>query len=87
MRGLRRCQSVPLIRWFLGVWDARSSIEGGAVSSGGGLMLLREVDRKMGLSAVVGAALHDPRNPDFIVHELRDLVAQHLYGRPATTKT
>jgi hypothetical protein len=34
----------------------------------------------MGLSAAVASALHDPRNPDFIVHEMRDLVAQRLYG-------
>lgn len=57
-----------------------ANFEGGALSSDGGLMLLREVDRKIGLSDAVAAALHDPRNPDFIVHELRDLVAQRLYG-------
>lgn len=57
-----------------------ANFEGGALSSDGGLMLLRQVDRKIGLSAAIAAALHDPRNPDFIVHELRDLVAQQLYG-------
>lgn len=57
-----------------------ANFEGGALSSDGGLMLLREVDRKIGLSDAVAAGLHDPRNPDFIVHELRDLVAQRLYG-------
>lgn len=57
-----------------------ANFEGGALSSDGGLMLLRQVDRKIGLSAAIAAALHDPRNPDFIVHELRDLVAQRLYG-------
>jgi hypothetical protein len=57
-----------------------ANFQGGALSSDGGLMLLREVDRKTGLSAAVAAALHDPRNADFIVHELRDLVAQRLYG-------
>jgi len=57
-----------------------ANFEGGALSSDGGLMLLREVDRKIGLSDAVAAALFDPRNPDCIVHELRDLVAQRLYG-------
>lgn len=57
-----------------------ANFEGGALSSDGGLMLLQQVDRRIGLSAAVAAALHDPRNPDFIVHELRDLVAQRLYG-------
>lgn len=56
------------------------NFEGGALSSDGGLMLLRQVDRRIGLSAAVAGALHDPRNPDFITHALRDLVAQRLYG-------
>lgn len=53
---------------------------GGAISSDGGLMLLRQVDRRIGLSAAVAAALHDPRHPELITHELRDLIAQRLYG-------
>lgn len=43
-------------------------------------MLLRQVDRRIGLSKAVAEALHDPRNPERITHELRDLVAQRLYG-------
>lgn len=57
-----------------------ANFEGGALSSDGGLMLLRQVDRKIGLSKAVASALHDPRDPDLIVHDLRDLVAQRLYG-------
>jgi hypothetical protein len=64
----------------LGRCEIEANFEGGALSSDGGLMLLRQVDRQTGLSAAVAAALHDPRNPDFIVHEMRDLVAQRLYG-------
>jgi hypothetical protein len=64
----------------LGRRQIEANFEGGALSSDGGLMLLRQVDRKIGLSHAVAAALHDPRNPDLIVHELRDLVAQRLYG-------
>ena len=40
----------------------------------------KEVDRRVGLSASVAAALHDPRHPDLITHDLRHLVAQRLYG-------
>ena len=57
-----------------------ANFEGGALSSDGGLMLLRQVDRRIGLSAAVAAALHDPRAPALIEHEVRDLVAQRLYG-------
>lgn len=52
-----------------------ANFEGGALSSDGGVMLLWQVDRRIGLSEAVAAALHDPRNPDFITHEMRDLVA------------
>jgi hypothetical protein len=44
-------------------------------------MLLRQVDWKIGLSKAVAAALHDPRNPDLIVHELRDLVSNCINKR------
>lgn len=57
-----------------------ANFEGGALSSDGGLMLLRQVDRRIGLSRAVASALHDPRNQDMIVHEMRDLVAQRLYA-------
>jgi hypothetical protein len=43
-------------------------------------MLLRQLDRQIGLSKAVAEVLHDPRNPERITHELRDLVAQRLYG-------
>ncbi len=57
-----------------------ANFEGGALSSDGGLMLVRQVDRRIGLSAAVADALHDPRDPDRITHTLRELVAQRLYG-------
>lgn len=57
-----------------------ANFRGGTISSDGGVMLLRQADRKIGLSAAVAAALHDPRDPERIRHSLRDLVAQRLYG-------
>ena len=53
---------------------------GGSISSDGGLMLLKQVDRRIGLSKAASAALLDPRDPDRIRHSLRDLIAQRLYG-------
>ncbi len=57
-----------------------ANFEGGALSSDGGLMLLRQVDRRIGLSKSAAGAPHDPRNQDMIAHEMRDLVAQRLYA-------
>ena len=57
-----------------------ANFEGGALSSDGGVMLRRQIDRRIGLSKAVAAALHDPRKPDAVVHDLSNLVAQRLYG-------
>lgn len=46
----------------LGLRVIEANFEGGALSFDGGLMLLRQVDWRIGLSKAVGAALHDPRN-------------------------
>lgn len=53
---------------------------GGAVSSDGGVLLLREVDRRLKLTERVAAVLHDPRDPDLITHPLVDLLRQRIYG-------
>jgi hypothetical protein len=50
--------------------------QGGAIRSDGGVMLLRQLDRRLGLSKAVARALSDPRDPDRITHPLQDLIAQ-----------
>jgi hypothetical protein len=57
-----------------------ANFQGGAISSDGGLVLLRQVDQRIGLSKAVADVLHDRRDPDRIIHSLRDLIAQRLYG-------
>ena len=51
---------------------------GGAIRSDGGVMLLRQLGRRLGLSKAVARALSDPRAPNRITHALQDLVAQRL---------
>lgn len=57
-----------------------ANFQRGAISSDSGVMLLRQMDKQLGLSATVAAALHDPRAPERIRHDLRDMIAQRLYG-------
>ena len=57
-----------------------ASFQGGEVSSDGGVMLLREADRRLGLTAAFAAAVPDARHPRFIVHEQVTLVRQRVYG-------
>lgn len=56
------------------------SFRGGDVSSDGGVMLLREADRRLGLTCALDVALPDPRDPDLITHEQIDLLRQRIYG-------
>jgi len=57
-----------------------ASFSGGEVTSDGGLVLLRQADRKLGLSKALARVLPDPRNPERIVHPLLTFVRQRLYG-------
>jgi len=57
-----------------------ASFSGGEVTSDGGLLLLRQADRQLGLSRALTAALPDPRDPDRITHPLLTFVRQRLYG-------
>src|SRR2546430_16783411 len=57
----------------------RADFEGGALSSDFGALLLRGIDRQIGLTARFAAAIHDKRHQSYIDHPLRDLLAQRIY--------
>lgn len=57
-----------------------ANFQGGAISSDGGVVLLKQLDQRIGLSKAVARVLCDPRDPGRITHALHDLIAQRLYG-------
>jgi Transposase DDE domain group 1 len=57
-----------------------ADFSGGDLSSDGGMMLLRQVDERIGLTRAAAAVLSDPRDPTRVVHSMRDLIAQRIYG-------
>jgi hypothetical protein len=62
----------------------RRSIEanfgGGAITSDGGVLLLRQVDRRLGLSRAVTRVLGDSRRQASCVHDGLSLLQQRVYG-------
>jgi hypothetical protein len=56
------------------------SFTGGDVSSDGGVLLLRQADRRLGLTAALDRVLADPRHPLYIVHDQVALLRQRIYG-------
>ena len=57
----------------------RADFQGGALSSDFGALLLRGIDRQIGLTERLAAAVRDKRHPSYIDHPLRDLLAQRIY--------
>ena len=48
--------------------------DGGQLSSDGGLLVLREVERRLGVADRLAACIDDPRDPDLITHSLADII-------------
>jgi hypothetical protein len=50
------------------------------MSSDAGVLLLSEVDRRIGLTQAAAPQIADPRNPLLITHAVRDMLRQRVYG-------
>jgi hypothetical protein len=54
--------------------------DGGSLTSDGGLVLLREVDRKLNLIDRVAAAIPDPREPLRTAHSQSEILTSRIFG-------
>ena len=57
----------------------RADFAGGGLSSDLGPLLLKGVDRQIGLTERVCAAIDDSRHPGYITHSLHDILKQRIY--------
>jgi hypothetical protein len=53
---------------------------GGRLTSDAGIVLLKEVDRRLGLLDAVNQAIPDPRDPLMTVHDQRTMLAQRIFS-------
>src|SRR5262244_3738415 len=60
-------------------YTIRADFDGDALSSDFGALLLRGIDRQIGFTERLAAAVRDKRHPSYIDHPLRDLFAQRIY--------
>jgi hypothetical protein len=74
------CKEQPL--WFqgLGSRSVVADFSGGTLSSDGGALLLRQVDINLGLTQSLAQCFRDSREPVYVDHSVRQLLAQRLYG-------
>src|SRR5690554_8208538 len=57
-----------------------ASFDGGEVTSDGGILLLRQLDREMGLTRAIARRLSDDRDPQRCLHRAETLVRQRGFG-------
>src|SRR2546425_12502266 len=60
--------------------DVVARFDGGSITSDGGGLLLREVERRTGIIKQFAACFTDHRDPRFIEHSVLELVGQRVYG-------
>ena len=58
----------------------RADFTGGSVSSHGGALLLREVDRRLGLTERVASRFGEPRQRGKVRHEVVTMVRQRVHA-------
>ena len=57
-----------------------ANFTGGDITSDGGVLLLREVDNKLGLTKQLASLVPDSRQADHITHSMESLLKQRIYG-------
>jgi hypothetical protein len=67
----------------LGSRQVIADFSAGYLSSDGGMLFLRQIDEGLGISRSLARCFYDARNPLFIEHSVRELVAQRLLGMAA----
>jgi hypothetical protein len=72
------CNRDPLHFSTLGPKAVVADFQGGRLTTDAGALLLREVADRIGLFDALDAAIPDPRNPVFIVHDPRAMIAQRV---------
>jgi hypothetical protein len=56
------------------------NFNGGDVTSDGGVLLLREIDRKLDLTKQISALIPDARDQRYVNHPVEKILAQRVYG-------
>lgn len=74
------CSGEQLSFQAVGKRQIVARFDGGHLSSDGGGLLLREVERRTGLMTQFAACFHDYRSPAMVEHSLESLIRQRVMG-------
>jgi len=74
------CNRQPLLFSSLKNKKIQADFNGGSLTSDAGALLVREVDKHLGLIDAINRYIPDPRHEFFIVHQQRTMLAQRIFG-------
>jgi Transposase DDE domain group 1 len=60
--------------------EIEAAFDGGDIVSDGGVMLVRQVDRRLGLTQAAARVFDDKRRAASVKHSIAELIAQRVYG-------
>jgi len=74
------CNTQSLLFSSLSSKKIQADFNGGSLTSDAGALLLREVDKRIGLIDSINLCIPDPRNQFFIAHRQKTMLAQRIFG-------
>lgn len=77
---MSECNSNPIVFSSLARRPVVADFSGGAIVSDAGALLLREMDRKLGLIDRLDAVIPDPRNQSLITHQQVTMLRQRIFA-------
>ena len=60
--------------------DIHARFDGGALSSDGGVLLLREIEREVNFSGMLASCLHDARDPGRTIHDHTTMIRERMFA-------
>jgi len=74
------CNTQPLLFSNLKNKKIQADFNGGSLTSDAGALVLRELDKHIGLIDAINGCIPDPRNQFFIAHQQKTMLAQRIFG-------
>ncbi|MHC4945927.1 MAG: IS1380 family transposase [Planctomycetota bacterium] len=74
------CTQRSLLFSSVGKKKIHADFNGGRLTSDGGVLLLRETEKRLGLIDAIAEGLPDPRHPSLIKHSQREMLAQRIFS-------